>query len=249
MVVFVIILAIVWAIIYFVFDLGFLLSGFIALLILIGIIIIFYICVSIWEKTPSGKEARKIYDKKLEEERKKEVEKNIKAFERGAKLNSLLDTAPKDPNMYNIVTIQDTTLNLISGKYKIWRNEDTINILAHKENNSLENIFAYKFEVSELEAGIKSGKINKEDQIFYSFNVNKISLFERENNEQYIAQTEGGGSHISLWTGNEKIDRVQTTEKKVGSKYTLLYIENNPVDIKIMFDYEDYSVLNRLINK
>ncbi|MCH5320279.1 MAG: hypothetical protein J1E36_00850 [Eubacterium sp.] len=173
------------------------------------------------------------------EEIKKETEKKAN-IEKGNSIiqynfMELLNSAPPSPTMYNIVTIQDTTLKLYLGKFKIWRKEDTINILAFDDN--------------ELREALGSGKIKAKNQLYYRFNVNKVSLFERENTEQIITKTHGGGSKFSIWTGNEKVGRVYTTEHMVGNKCTLLYVEGNPVDIKIMFSYEDYSVLNRLINK
>lgn len=151
------------------------------------------------------------------------------------KFKDLLNSAPVSPSMYNIVTIQDTTLKLYLGKFKIWRTENTINILAYDDN--------------ELKEAIGSGKIKNKDQLSYSFDLNKVSLFEREDTTQIVTKTHGGGSKFSIWTGNEKVGRVYTTEHEVGNKCTLLYIEDNPVDMKIMFNYEDYSVLNRIINK
>lgn len=174
--------------------------------------------------------------------KKAENQTNIKNAdtEKGKSLISnnfseLFNSAPSSPDMYNIVTIQDTTLKLYLGKFKVWRIENTINVLAYEDDA--------------LRLALGNGKINNKDQLYYSFNVDNISLFERENTEQIVTKTQGGGSHLSLWTGNEKVGRVYTTEHTVGNKCTLLYIENNPVDTKIMFDYEDYSVLNRLINK
>lgn len=172
-------------------------------------------------------------------DKQREIQKRESNIEKGKSIISdkffdVLKSAPLSPTQYNIVTIRDTTLELYLGKFKVWKNGDMINLLAFDDN--------------ELREGIGSGKIKDKNQLIYSFNINSVSLFERENTEQIITKTSGGGSKFSIWTGNEKVGRVYTTEHMVGDKCTLLYIENNPIDIKIMFDYEDFSVLNRIIN-
>lgn len=151
------------------------------------------------------------------------------------KFNEILNSAPNSKSEYSIVTIKDTTLRLYLGKFKIWKDADKITLLAFEDN--------------ELREAIGNGKIRSNDQLKYSFQKDKISLFERENTEQTLTNINGGGSKFSIWTGNEKVGRIYTTHNTVGNKCTLLYIENNPTDTKIMFDYEDYSVLKRIIER
>lgn len=151
------------------------------------------------------------------------------------KFHDILQSAPNSKNDYSIVTVKDTTLRLYLGKFKIWNDRDKITLLAFEDN--------------ELREAIGKGKINSNKQLKYSFEKEKISLFERENTEQILTNVQGGGSKFSIWTGNEKVGRIYTTQNTVGNKCTLLYIENNPTDTKIMFDYEDYSVLKRIIEK
>lgn len=161
----------------------------------------------------------------------KNIQKGNEIIKKDNKFDDILNSAPQS---YNIVTVRDTTLNLYLGKFKIWKNGNKITLLAYRD--------------TELSKAIGQEKIKSVRQLRYSFDADRISLFERENNEQYVTHTSGGGSKLSIWTGNEKVGRIYTTEHKVGDKRTLLFIENNPKDIKIMFDYDDYSVLNRIIN-